>query len=203
MLAVAARHLFDVRLTIVAAAFLIVFALSHLVMATIGRRQYEMRLLRDTNMARWLGFGLGGGLMIVAIGLESGVYELAMLFLLFVFMLLGASLEPLAEKLKRGEKGGLLPHAVCAAALIAGAMPWVVFALGALAASLWGGHIPGNVYMMYGTTLVLFSCWVWAAHFRVTNRGRWVDVVYAEKMYVFLGFAAATVLAWQIFAGAI
>jgi hypothetical protein len=204
VLGVASRHLFDVRFTAVAAAFLVLFALTCLVMATVGRAQYETRLLRGTNLARWLAFGLGGGLMVVAIALESGVYSLATLILVFVAMMLGASLEPLAEKLKGETKGGtILPHAVCAAALTAGALPWVVFALGMLGAMLWGGHIPGNVYMMYVTTLVLFGCWTLASHFRITKRGKWVDVLYAEKMYMFLGLASATVLAWQIFAGAI
>jgi len=82
-------------------------------------------------------------------------------------------------------------------------MPWAVLALGALGAMLWNGHIPGNVYMMYATTLVLFGCWVLASHFRIIGRGRWTDVLYAEKMYMFLSLAVATVLAWQIFAGAL
>jgi hypothetical protein len=56
---------------------------------------------------------------------------------------------------------------------------------------------------MYVTTLILFCCWLLAAHFRVTKRGKWVDTLYAEKMYMFLTLATGTVLAWQIFAGAI
>lgn len=202
VLGVATRHLFDLRLTVVAAAFLAVFALVNVLVATVCRPRYEKLLAGGTNLARWLGFGLAGGLMVVAIALESGVYELAALVSLFAFMVLGASLEPLAEKLKHENKG-LLPHAVCGAALVAGALPWVVFALGVLGALLWDGHIPGSVYMMYLTTLALFGCWVLAAHFRVTRRGRWTDTLYAEKMYLFLSFVTASVLAWQIFAGAL
>ncbi len=204
VLGVATRHIADVRFTMVAAGFLALFGLGCLALATVGRAQYEARLQKGSNVGRWLAFGLGAAGMVVALALESGVYSLATLILVFVSMLIAGALEPLAEKFKATPaKTPLLGHAVCAGAVVAGLLPWVVLALGAAGALLWGGKIPGNVYAMYGTTLVLFGCWALAAHFRVTRRGKWADTLYAEKMYMFLTLATATVLAWQIFAGAI
>lgn len=203
VLAVAVRHLFDIRLTVVAAIFLTMFALTNLALATIGRTQYEQRLQRGMHIARWLSFALGGGLMVAAIGLESGVYEITGLLALFGFTVLGVSLEPLAERLHDEARGTMLAVAVCATATLAASLPWVMLGIGVLGAMLWNGHIPGSVYMMYATTLVLFGCWALAARFRMTGRGKWGDVLYAEKMYMFLGLVAATILAWQIFAGAL
>jgi len=202
VLAVAARHLFDIRFTIVAAIFLAVFALTNLALATVGRKQYEQRLQRGMHIARWLSFALGGGLMVAAIGLESGIYEVTGLIALFGFTVLGVSLEPLAERLHREARGTMLAAAVCTTATVAASLPWIMLGIGVLGAVLWNGHIPGSVYVMYVTTLVLLGCWGLAARFRMTARGKWGDVLYAEKMYMFLGLVAATILAWQIFAGA-
>jgi hypothetical protein len=204
VLGVASRHIADLRLTVVAAGFLVLFGLASLALATIGRAHYEARLRRGSNVGRWLVFGLGGGGVIVALALESGIYSIATLLILFVSMLMCGALEPLAEKFKATEtKNPVLAHAMCAAALVAGLVPWAVFAIGVVGAMAWNGKIPGSLYFMYGTTLVLLLCWLMGTHFRVTKRGKWTDTLYAEKMYMFLTLASATVLAWQIFAGAV
>jgi hypothetical protein len=202
VLAVAMRHLLDIRLTVLAAVFLAVFSLVSLIMATVGREWYEAQLQRGSNVFRWLGFALANGVMLVALALEGGMYEVAILLSIFIFAALGVGLEPVVEKVKRESKSSILPRALGGAALAAAAVPWVVFTLGALGAALWGGHISSNVYIMYVTTFVLFACWAMGGYFYITKRGRWIDTVYAEKMYMFLGLAVATVLAWQIFAGA-
>src|SRR5688572_24038138 len=43
-LAAATRHLFDIRLSWVVAAFLLAFAVAHLAMATFYRKRYEARM---------------------------------------------------------------------------------------------------------------------------------------------------------------
>ncbi len=203
VVAAAVRHLFDIRFTVVIAIFLTVFALTSLALATVGRARYELRLQQGMHVGRWLSFALGGGLMVAAIGLESGVYQVAGLLALFGFTLIGIGLEPLTERLHREAKGTMLAKAVCIVGLASAILPWIILGIGILGALLWNGHVSGSVYMMYGATLVLFGCWGLAAYFRMTSRGRWSDVLYTEKMYMFLNLVAATILAWQIFAGAL
>jgi len=82
VLALASRHLADVHIGWVVATFLIVFAAINLMLAT-GYRPYIENVVtkRGTNVFRWLALGLGGGLMITAIALLSGVASLALLLL--------------------------------------------------------------------------------------------------------------------------
>lgn len=203
VLAAATHHLFDMRLSIVAAKPLFVLGLTCLLIATVGRSYYETQLRRGSNLARWLAFGLGGGMMVMALAEVSGVTDITVLALMLVLTILGFSLEPLAEKFKRQGKGGALPHALCAASVTGVVLPWAVLAVGIIGALLWDGHIPVSTYIMYATTALFFGCWALASHFRVRNQGKWADALYAEKMYMFLTLAAGSILAWQLFAGAI
>jgi hypothetical protein len=204
VLGLASRHIADLRLTVAAAGFLILFGLVCLLMATVGRARYEYRLQQGSNVARWVAFGIGGGGMVVALALESGISSLALLILLFVSMLMAGVFEPIAEKFKaKKAKTPMLGHTLCAVAVISAALPWVVFVLNIIGAALWGGKIPGTLWGMYASTFILFSCWALGAHFRVTRRGKWASTLYSEKMLMFLTLAIGTVLAWQIFAGAI
>jgi len=203
VLALATRHLFDIRLTALAAIFLGLFALACLVTATVARPLYEAQLQRGSNMVRWIGFSLGASFVVVALAALGGVSDIATLMLMIVLTVVGFSLEPLAEKFKRARAGRVVPHALCTASLASAAAPWVMLAVGVLGALLWNGHVPVATYILYGTTLVLFACWALASHFRVRDQGKWANVLYAEKMYMFLTLATGTVVAWQLFAGAL
>lgn len=203
VLALATRHLFDVRLTVLAAIFLGLFALACLAVATVARPLYEAQLQRGSNMARWIGFSLGGSFIVVALAALSGVSDVATFMLMIVLTVVGFSLEPLAEKFKRARAGTVVPHALCGAAIASAAAPWAMLAISVLGAMLWNGHVPVATYIMYGTSLVLFACWALASHFRVRDQGKWANVLYAEKMYMFLTLAIGTVVAWQVFAGAL
>lgn len=203
VLSLATRHLFDMRLSLVAAKALLVLALTCLIMATIGRKHYEKRLKRGSHVARWLAFGLGGGLMVTALAQISGITDIVVLFFMFVLTMLGFSLQPLAEKYKSEGRRGPLPHALCAAAITAVAVPWVVMLSNLAGVLFWDGTIPGSTYAMYASTALFFGCWALGSHFRIRRQGAWGNVFYAERMYWFLTFAAASLLAWQMFAGAL
>jgi hypothetical protein len=203
VLALATRHLFDVRLTVLAAIFLGLFALACLAIGTVARPLYEAQLQRGSNMARWIGFGLGASFIVVALAALAGVSDIATLMLMVALTVLGFSLAPLAEKFKRVRAGTVVPHALCGAAVASAAAPWVFLAVSVVGALVWNGHNPVANYILYGTSLVLFACWALASHFRVRDQGKWANVLYAEKMYMFLTLATGTVVAWQVFAGAL
>jgi hypothetical protein len=202
VLDLATRHLFDMRLSIAAAKPLAVLALTCLIIATIGRAYYETQLRRGSHLARWLGFGLGGGLLVVALAQVAGVTDLAALGGMFALTAIGFSLEPLAERMKRQGKG-VVGHALCAAATTAVVLPWLALVGSVAGSMLWDGHVMKGYYVMLGTTALFFGCWALAAHFRVRRQGKWADTLYTEKMYMFLTLAASSLLAWQIFAEAL
>jgi hypothetical protein len=197
VLAAATRHLLDVHIAWLLAVTLIVLAVANLAVATVFRKHYERFLALGSNAPRWVGLGIGSGLLMSAIALASGISQLSTLLLIFVSMALGCGLVPLAEKLHQEGKG-LTQHAVCAAATVATALPLVVLALGALGALLWNGKIPAQLYAVYASGLVLYVAWGLAGHFRVYRQGRWADTLFAERAFLLLGFATVTALTWQL-----
>lgn len=201
--AVASRHLFDIHLTVVAAIFLLVFSLTSFALAMVCRTHYEVQLQRNSNSARWFSFALGAGFVLIALAIEGGFYDLGGLFAIFVLTVAGIALQPVAEKLRANGASNLFVRGISIAGVCLAAVPWILFLLSIVGALLWGGHIPSSVYIMYATTFLLLSCWLLAMRFRNGERGRWTDIVYAEKMCMFLAIAVGTVLAWQIFAGAL
>ena len=198
----AIRHVFDIRYSVLAASILLAFAVCNLLAATVLRPRYEAWLQGGAQWLRWAGLGAGGGVIAVALGLVSGVSQIGTLVLFFFLVLAAALLVPVAERLKQGNPAGRLPHVVCGVAFAAAVLPWVVLGLGAGAALVWGGSLPSTLYGAYASSAIFLAAWLLAAHFRILRFGRWADVYYSEHMHIYLGLAMASVLAWQILAGA-
>lgn len=204
-LAVATRHLFDARFAWVVVLFMLVFAAAYLLTATLYRKRYERRLQTGMNEARWAMFGAGGGMILVAVGLLSGIYELASLLALFAFMVVGGLAILAAEELARreGEKGSLLAHLLCGVGVAAAVMPLIIIGFTKAGALLFDGKVPGFMYGIYAAVALFFIAVALLTHFRVNRKGAWADAFKTERAYMVLGFAGASVLAWQMFAGAL
>jgi heliorhodopsin len=194
------RHVFDLRLTVIAAIFLLAFALVQVLLATGLRKRYEAFLARGLHVGRWLSFGVGGGLVIAALALVGAVNDAASLLMVFAFTMFAGVLIAVDERLAAENRKGMPANLMCGAAFIAGLVPWIVLGRGVVAALIWDGTVPNMLWVLYATSLVLFGCFALAAYFSLHRKGKWADVVYTEKMYAYLGLATATVVAWQLFA---
>lgn len=202
VLATATRHLFAVPMAGVVAAALLLMAAVYILSATLFKARYDAAVVRGSSEFRWLSLGLGGAVMVVAIALLSGVNQAATLPMLAGYMVVGSVAMLVAEVLYAnfGAKR-FLPHVACGLGVVSFLMPWVVFAKVAASAVLFDGSMPGYLWAIYGTyTLFLLAAGL-ATHFRIVKRGRFADAIYTECVFLFLGFVAASVLAWQIFAG--
>lgn len=200
VLAVATRHLFDVNLAYIVAALLFVAAISHALVATRLRQNYEADLKKSINRARWIQYAVSGGLSLLLIALLSGVYELSTLLLIFalnvIMNLLGLAMEVHAQG--KGKPSRL----TCWVSLLAGSMPWVVLAIYLAGANLYGGSdVPAFVYYIYGSMLVLFGGLATITWLQFKKKGAWANYVYSERMYMLLNVVAISALTWQIFAG--
>jgi hypothetical protein len=203
MIGLASRHLADVHMGWVVATFLIVFATVSLMMATLYRKYLDVAAERGVNVFRSLAMGLGGGLMVAAIALVSGISSLAMLVTLFGATLFGALLGLGAEVLV-ARNGGVKPrlaHFLCGLGIVSALFPWVVFAANVLGANLWSGDIPSYLYSIYACQFVLFGSVLLATHYRLKRQGKWADALYTDRGFLLLSFIAATLLAAQIFVG--
>ncbi|MGH7157686.1 MAG: hypothetical protein ACREGD_01215 [Candidatus Saccharimonadales bacterium] len=203
-LAVATRHLLDLPFAWVVGVVLLVFAAGYL-LAWWRRKWYEERLGLGLNDLRWLTFGVGGGLLFAVVGLLSGVYEVAMLLALVAFMAAGC-LGVMAAGIIRRQAGDIatpVSHLVCSVGTACIAAPLVILAIVAGGAWLYGGTIPGFVQAIYAVVVLFVAAIGLVTHFRIVNRGRWADPVLVERAFMALGFLGVSLVAWQMFAGAL
>ncbi len=202
-LAVATRHLFDVHISWLVAAFLVLAALMYAAQATFCRMRYERQIDRGINTTRWAGFGLAGAGVMVTVGALSGVAELGTLFMMAVSVVLAGALMACVERLleRDGGKESLLTHVVCGSSVASLLAPVVLLASIVLGATLYAGEVSGALYGVYGTMALALVAVVGAAHLGMLKKGRWADSLKTEKLFMLLGLAIVSLLAWQIFVG--
>lgn len=196
----AMRHLFDVNLAYLVAVFLLISTIAHLLVATIYRPQYEAGLKTGINRIRWVNYGLSFSAMIVAIALLVGVYDISsliMLFgLIFVMNLLGLTMETYSQKSRQPSCLSFL------IACIAGIIPWIVYVVYVIGSRAFGASVsPTFVYFILVSIFLLFDCFIINMYLQYKKPDKWVDYLYVERVYMILGLAIQTALAWQIFFG--
>lgn len=203
-LAVATRHLFDVPFAWLVGVALLLFAIGYLI-AVWRKSWYEERLKLGLNDLRWLTFGVGGGVFITAIGQLSGLYDLAMLLVLAAFNIAGC-LGVLAASIIRRQAGDIetpVSHLVCGLGTACIVAPWVILAITVGGVWLFDGQLPSFVNWIYGSTILFTIAIALVTHFRIVKRGIWADSITVERAFLVLGFLAVSVVAWQMFAGAL
>jgi len=205
VLAPAYRQLFDVRMAWLLAAALLIFALGYIVMATIARKRYELDVAGGLNRWRWATIGIGGGTVLLAVAVLSGVQHLGLLLAIFLCSCLSGVLILLTERLviREGEKPHM-GHVLCATSVISALFPWVILLGGAAAAWMFGGKLPMYMYGVYATLLVLTVAIMGITHVRITGKdGKLKSSLYAERSYMILGVIGVSAVVWQIYLGAL
>src|SRR3989344_2605610 len=198
VMALAVRRLFDVNLAYLVAAFLLISAGFHAIIATRERSHYEADLKRGVNGLRWLEYGLTAGIMLATIGLLNGIYDASTLVAIFMLVVLLHLLGYFGEtnsvtmKAKAHSFIGLL---------VAGAGVWVAIAIYLKSAVIYGTGLSHYVYWIDGVifTITLGLALNTLKVFR--PNGKWADYLYGERIFMALSFVAKTALAWLIFAG--
>lgn len=201
VLVAASRNLFDINLAYLVAAFFFLSAIAHLIIATVYRKTYEANLKQGINKARWIEYSLSASVMMVGIAMLSGVYDLSSLIMIFALIsimnLMGLVMEIHNQTTK--QTSWLSYNIGC----LAGIMPWVVVVIYFLGATNYGSGVPGFVYWIYGSMFVLFSAFAVNMYLQYKKIGKWADYLYGERVYMILSLVAKSLLAWQIFFGAL
>lgn len=198
----ATRHLFDINLAYLVAAFFFLSAIAHLVIATVYRQTYEADLKQGINKARWIEYSLSASVMMVGIAMLTGVYDASSLLMIFaliaVMNLMGLVMEVHNQTTKRTN---WLSYII---GCKAGIVPWLVVVIYVLGANAYGsGQIPTFVYWIYGSMFVLFSLFAVNMYLQYKKVGKWADYLYGERIYMILSLVAKSLLAWQVFFGAL
>ncbi|MGF7228951.1 MAG: heliorhodopsin HeR [Candidatus Saccharibacteria bacterium] len=196
----ATHHVLDINLAWLVAIFFFISAIAHGVIASVYRNRYEADLARGINRVRWIEYGLSASVMLVAIGVLSGVYDVSTLILIFVLSLIMNLLGSAMETYNQGKpEPNWLAYGI---GCIAGIAPWIVIAIYLVGANVYGsGHIPGFVYWIYGSMFLFFNCFAVNMYLQYKRKGKWADYMYGERVYMLLSLVAKTLLAWQVFAG--
>ncbi|MCA9344822.1 heliorhodopsin HeR [Candidatus Saccharibacteria bacterium] len=200
VLADASREIFTINLGYMVAAFFFISAIAHLLVATRYRKTYEANLKKGINKARWIEYAFSASLMMVTIGLLSGINDLSSMIMIFSLVLI-MNLMGLTMEIYNSGKSSVdwLTYWIGS---FAGIIPWVVFGIYVWGANFYGtGNIPTFVYWIYLSIFIFFNSFAVNMYLQYTKKGKWSNYLYGERAYMILSLVAKTALAWQVFAG--
>lgn len=192
--------LFELPFGPAVAAFLLISAVAHGYLATIGFERYARDLRNGMNPVRFYEYALSSSLMIVLIGMLTGLWDLGAILLIFTLNatmnLFGIMMEKHNFFTKRVDWTAFVYGCV------AGIVPWVVVFLyfyGAVNSGDQGP--PAFVYVIIPTLFVFFNIFAVNMVLQYAKIGPWRDYIYGERVYIILSLAAKSVLCWMIWTG--
>ena len=180
--------------------FLLISAVAHFYLSTIGYENYIENLKKGMNPVRFYEYALSSSLMIVLIGMLIGLWDLGAIILIFT---LNATMNLFGIMM---EKYNIHTQKVDWTAFIygciAGFVPWVVIMLYFLGAVNSGDAKPPDfVYAIVPTLFVFFNIFAINMVLQYKKVGRWKDYLFGERTYIVLSLVSKSILAWIIFAG--
>jgi hypothetical protein len=193
--------LFDIRLGPMVAAFLLISAIAHFLVASPWLYPWYVRnLRRRINFVRWYEYALSSSVMIVVIAMLSNVLDLPTLVLLFslnaTMIFFGLMMELHNQTTKRTNWTAFL------LGCFAGVVPWVIIGWyfgGAVVNS--DNEVPKFVYGILVSLFLFFNVFPVNMFLQYKRIGPWRDYLFGERGYIMLSLTAKSALAWQVFAG--
>jgi hypothetical protein len=195
-----AQLVYDLPFGVAVASFLLISAVAHGYLATIGFERYARDLRRGMNPVRFYEYALSSSVMIVLIGMLTGLWDLGAIILIFTLNatmnLFGIMMEYHNETTKRVDWTSFIYGCV------AGFVPWIVIFLyfyGAVNSGDQGP--PAFVYAIIPTLFVFFNIFAINMVLQYKKVGKWADYIYGERAYIILSLIAKSVLCWMIWTG--
>ncbi len=197
---VAREVLFDIKLGPAIALFLLLSAVAHFYLSSVGFDWYKENLKNHINKARWIEYFFSSSLMIVIIAMLVGITDLAALVALFVvngsMILFGWLMESYNQNT---EDVAWSPFVF---GCIAGIAPWIAIAIRlATAFSFTSVPIPSFVIWIFVSIAIFFNIFAVNQALQYKEVGPWENYLFGEKVYIALSLIAKSLLAWQVFAG--
>jgi uncharacterized protein (DUF1810 family) len=191
---------FNLPLAPLIAAFLFMSALAHFLISTPGIYEwYIANLKKGANYARWIEYAFSSSVMIVAIAMLFGMYDIATLLLIFalnaMMILFGWMMELHNQTTAKTDWTAFI------FGCIAGAVPWIAIFIYFVGSITSGEQVPTFVYAIYVSLFVFFNIFAVNMVLQYKKVGRWQDYIFGEKVYIVLSLVAKSLLAWQVFFG--
>lgn len=182
------------------AGFLLISAVAHFYLATIGYPRYVQNLKKGMNPIRFYEYALSSSLMIVLIGMLIGIWDLGAIILIFALNatmnLFGIMMELHNQNTQKTNWTAFIYGC------IAGIVPWVVITLYFVGAVNSGeAKPPAFVYAIVPILFVFFNIFAINMVLQYKKIGPWKDYLYGERVYIILSLSAKTVLCWLIWTG--
>ncbi len=195
-------NLFNLNIGYMVAAFLALSAFFHFLISSPAMfPRYVSGLKNHINMFRWVEYSLSSSLMIIVILQLNGTADYIALLGIFgvnVCMILFGWLQ---EKYTTPGDGDLLPFFF---GCLAGSIPWIATAINLVSPKgPTDATAPGFVYGIVVSLFILFNCFAIVQWKQYKARGKWSNYLHGERIYIVLSLVAKSVLAWQVFSGAL
>jgi len=189
--------LFEVPLGFAVAAFLFMSALAHYIIALPGVFPWYVKNLKRTrNYARWIEYAFSSSLMVVLIGMLTGVFDVAAIIAIFG---VNASMLLFGLLMEHYEEPGNPNWMPFIFGCLTGIVPWL-----ALGVYLWSpgssAEPPGFVYVIFASMFIFFNSFAVNMVLQYKKVGPWRDYLFGERAYVLLSLTAKSLLAWLVFA---
>jgi hypothetical protein len=192
--------LYDLRFGPAVALFLLISAVAHFYLSTVGYPSYVKNLQKGMNPIRFYEYALSSSLMIVLIGMLCGLWDLGAILLIFginaMMNLFGIMME------KHNQTTTKTDWTAFIYGCIAGIIPWIVITMYFVGAvNSVDAKPPDFVYTIIPTLFVFFNIFAINMALQYKKVGRWKDYLFGERVYIILSLSAKTVLAWLIWVG--
>jgi hypothetical protein len=194
--------LFDVNVGIGVVVFLALSALFHFLISTpYFFPRYATGLKQNRNYFRWVEYSLSSSIMIWLIAAITGITDVAALFSIFALNAAMIGFGALQEKYETPGNKHFAPFIMGS---MAGIVPWVAIIIYFLAiGSTSDVKPPAFVYGIIISLFVFFNTFAVNQVLQYRQVGGWKSYLRGERAYITLSLVAKTLLAWQVFSGAI
>ena len=163
--------------------------------------RYKAGLEKNHNYFRWVEYSLSSSIMIWLIAQLTGVSDFAALVGIFAVNASMIFFGALQEKYETPGNGKGLPFIMGS---ITGIVPWLIIVLYTLQpGSTNASEVPGFVYGIIVALFIFFNTFAFNQAFQYKRVGPWKNYLFGEATYITLSLVAKTLLAWQVFSGAI
>jgi len=193
--------LVSLRIGPLVALFLLISAIAHFSLSSPGGyRWYVNNLKNHINKARWFEYAFSSSVMILVIGMLTGIQDLGTLIPLFAINACMNLFGLMMELHNQTTEKTRWTAYYCG--VFAGVIPWIVIGIYLASATIASnGSIPDFVYYIYISIALFFNSFAINMILQYKKIGKWRDYLYGEKVYVILSLVAKSALAWQVFAG--
>jgi hypothetical protein len=192
--------LYALRFGPAVALFLLISAVAHFYLSTIGYSRYVRNLKKGMNPVRFYEYALSSSLMIALIGMLTGIWDLGTLIVLFginaMMNLFGIMMELHNQGTEKTNWTAFIYGC------IAGIVPWIVIMLYFIGAVSSGdAKPPAFVYAIVPSLFVFFNIFAINMVLQYKKVGPWKDYLFGERVYIILSLAAKSLLCWLIWTG--